>query len=1660
MARKDVDLVIRAREEGKNVITSITKALEQFVGNQDDLQKSAAQTDSALNRLGSSLTGLNKALDGVGANSKVSAELDKARASTERLSKATAEATGEAIGYARESRQAARATQTLRVESERVAAAIEQQRRAVSTARDAQDQLNRTTKAAGQERKRLAEGEAKLSNEIEKQRLKLTLAKTAYRDLQAEISNTVGPTARLEKSLSGIGRAVRVAEEKLDELRSTQSVVRNSIDATSRSVERANDLYGRQASTLTAQTSVLSRLEAKQKEIGQTVRASATNQSKLETASRKAANGLTSQISALERAESGYRELQAVANETEGALAGLESRVRGPLLKAFGQQAEKVTGLRQEYERTAIEATQLGRALARADDPSNELVASFEAQRAAAARARLAFREQQTELGRLRQVLRETGGDVTDFASRQQRVQTILDRAGQSYRAYAAESQQAATAVSRAAREAARAEAAQNRLASATTRSGVAAARAARETRTLAGAIRQFYGESRQALSFTQRLRGEVLSLVAAYGGFFAIIEGVRGVVNAYQELEGAQSRLNAVFDGDQQAVAAELDFIRRNAERLGVEFGTLAGEYTKFAVATKNTNLEGAETRRIFIAVAEAARVNKATNDQLRGTFVALTQIVNKGSVSMEELRQQLGDRLPGAIQIMADAAGVGTKELIKMIEQGELGSDILSKFADELDNRFSDALPAALKTTTAEIGRFQNALFQASLRIANGGFIEAFNDLLSDLTTTLQSGQFESFLDRLSVALSAAANTVAFLARNFDILVIAITAFIGLKLAPFLILLASRMGILTGATVSTTRGFRALAVAVNTGAVSMSRAQIAIRGLTIALRGLLSSTGIGLAVVAIGAAIGAWSTSTEDATETMNRHQKIVDQVKSAYDKVGESVSKVREEIESITLTEARASARKLREELQRIRSLPTGVASISSDPEIQRAAKNLNDLIEAFKDGRISAVEFKDAVDDIAETDSNLNRNIAEQLIETAKAAENAELSLRQAEDVIIVLTGTTEEAQAALDRLANKARESGNAADDAADKTEQWDAALDKLKKLVPSITEDLKELDEKAKLKSALDAALQLAQTYGQVTQAVRLYDQALSEIEGRAALKLFEGASGAVGSAAALIRSREGFRSQAYNDPRTDRNGNQVGPDIFRAGFGSDTITLADGSIRKITEGMRVSREDANRDLVRRIGEFQQGIRGQVGDARFESFSAQQQAVLTSIAYNYGELPGRILDAVRNGTSAEISTAIRTLGGDNGGVNRGRRNQEATIFAAAPDATGAGDQFMVKQAEERAKLAEKLAEERERANAATTRAIADGSFEIEQQQLILAGKAREAAINDAIRAAKQENTNITDRQLAQIREQAGALFDLEQQEKNLLTAKEAAEKAESRVNDLLLLRKQLQTELAIQLAEGAGPEVLTGLRDQMSEVNSQIQEAIDNAIKLFEALGSSDPAVQAVISKLRELKVTSAEVSGQVKIEWEDIEKVLASSLVNAANRFAQSLSEGKSVTESLGDAFRQFAADFLRQIAQMIIQQIALNTAKAIGRALGFGVAHQGGVIGAQGAKRKLNVGSVMRYHTGGVAGLAPNEVPTILERGEEVLTRDDPRHIFNQGKKGSGGAGQAPRVKVVNAFSAEEVMSEALNTRDGEEAFLNFVRSNSATVRAALED
>lgn len=145
--------------------------------------------------------------------------------------------------------------------------------------------------------------------------------------------------------------------------------------------------------------------------------------------------------------------------------------------------------------------------------------------------------------------------------------------------------------------------------------------------------------------------------------------------------------------------------------------------------------------------------------------------------------------------------------------------------------------------------------------------------------------------------------------------------------------------------------------------------------------------------------------------------------------------------------------------------------------------------------------------------------------------------------------------------------------------------------------------------------------------------------------------------------AKALLRKEEGFRDTPYWDTNA-----------WRVGYGSDTTTLADGRTVKVTKGMKITRADAERDFLHRLGNVEgKRARDQVGDA-WSKLPANAQAALYSLAYNYGSLPKNVVAAAKTGDLNQLSSAVSSLP-----ANAQRRKREAALIlakGAAPAADG------------------------------------------------------------------------------------------------------------------------------------------------------------------------------------------------------------------------------------------------------------------------------------------------------------------------------------------------------------------------------------------------
>ena len=246
----------------------------------------------------------------------------------------------------------------------------------------------------------------------------------------------------------------------------------------------------------------------------------------------------------------------------------------------------------------------------------------------------------------------------------------------------------------------------------------------AQASRRAARGAREHASALDQTSSRADVLAGHLRAAQYALQGYAAVraYQVVGDIVRAAAAAQSLRSAMTAAT-GSAAAAQREFAFVASESRRLGLGLAATESAYVSLAAAARGTALEGQSARDIFTAVTEASRVMGLSSERTAGALTAVEQIISKGVVSAEELRGQLGERLPGAFQIAARAMGVTTAELGKMLQKGELlAEDLLPRFARELRRSVADGLPSALDSGAAALGRYETAVLQLQRSLGEG--------------------------------------------------------------------------------------------------------------------------------------------------------------------------------------------------------------------------------------------------------------------------------------------------------------------------------------------------------------------------------------------------------------------------------------------------------------------------------------------------------------------------------------------------------------------------------------------------------------------------------------------------------------------------------------------------------------------------------------------------------------------------------------------------------------------------------------------------------------------------------------------------------------------------------------------------------------------------
>ena len=226
----------------------------------------------------------------------------------------------------------------------------------------------------------------------------------------------------------------------------------------------------------------------------------------------------------------------------------------------------------------------------------------------------------------------------------------------------------------------------------------------------------------------TQQLGGRVQGLTQLLGqmaGALGAAFTFREFVTAAAQMEQLRSGLTAITQ-DSAKAAQDLEFVRVVANRIGADVTEVGKAFLGLAASTRGTAVEGEPTRQVFEAVATAMGKAGKSSAETSNALQALAQMASKGVVQSEELRGQLGEALPGALQAAAKGMGLTTEELMKLVEEGKItAQDIFPALAQGLNELYGSAPQA--QTLSQEITNIKNAFSDMADHIGQAGGLDA---------------------------------------------------------------------------------------------------------------------------------------------------------------------------------------------------------------------------------------------------------------------------------------------------------------------------------------------------------------------------------------------------------------------------------------------------------------------------------------------------------------------------------------------------------------------------------------------------------------------------------------------------------------------------------------------------------------------------------------------------------------------------------------------------------------------------------------------------------------------------------------------------------------------------------------------------------------------
>ena len=694
---RDAKLVLSVESLGQENITKLEKALRDLAATGDASSAEFAQLADEIGRLG----GQNDALQAV-----KSLSTDLAALSTQQ-------------------EQAAQSTQGLVTRLDALKASTNEAKNAQEAARAALVAGQQATTQAG--------------NDLRALNAAYDAAGKKTAEYRTELQSAVAKQGEARLALDGLREANRQATAAVTEASAEQ----RKVEAAYKS---ANTQYETATAALSEQNAALRAAGRAAEELGVDVTDLATAEATLVSTFTRATSAAQSRKAAIDDMAEADRQAARVAEGMAALYARGEQALQAEILaqrdaaKAVEQYVAakaKVAADAAAWQKEAHDIVEMAHAQQAATRATEELVGKLREVEAVNA-----FEKQAAEAQKMVQAAEYVRfwGQALDEADRKQR--DLIDSTQQVNAAFAQINVRPIEAVQQ---EITATTAAMRTLEASGRLTGGALAVAMAQGQTKVEALQREVRELTGTLTLADRAStlfknsmGQIAAGNVIADGIGAMVEKVkelgREFITTTVETEQLRKALAAIYKDTTTAVA-QFFYLRSAANAAGISVGQMSSAFVQFSASAKAANIPVQVTNDLFMSVARTAGTLGLSAESTTGALNALGQMAAKGTVSLEELRQQLGDRMPGALSAAAKGLGLTEAQLIKLVESGSLA-------ARDFFPAFSEGLKEMHGSTEGIIplwNRFKNLLTETAQGVGDAGGLRIMTVLLRILVGVL---------------------------------------------------------------------------------------------------------------------------------------------------------------------------------------------------------------------------------------------------------------------------------------------------------------------------------------------------------------------------------------------------------------------------------------------------------------------------------------------------------------------------------------------------------------------------------------------------------------------------------------------------------------------------------------------------------------------------------------------------------------------------------------------------------------------------------------------------------------------------------------------------------------------------------------------------------